>query len=185
MDEKELIRQMKKGDRTSFDRIYEKYHVPIFRSAYLICGNREDAEDVLQDTFVTCWLCIGQLRNEECFRYWLFRIMTHAARKKAKEHGQQLPDEDIVRKMDHIAASRNPEGTDEYERTEGKIVLESAMLKLDQSSREMIVLYYYEEMSVKEVAKTLGILEGTVKSRLYFARRKLKRLIQEGGSREK
>ena len=75
MDDKDLIRQMKNGDRTSFDRIYEKYHVPIFRSAYLICGNREDAEDVLQDTFVTCWLCIGQLRNEECFRYWLFRIM--------------------------------------------------------------------------------------------------------------
>ena len=61
MDERELIWQMKSGDRTSFDQIYEKYHVPLFRSAYLICGNREDAEDVLQDTFVTCWLCIGQL----------------------------------------------------------------------------------------------------------------------------
>ena len=76
MDERTLIRQMKSGDRASFDQIYEKYHVPLFRSAYLICGNREDAEDVLQDTFVTCWLCIGQLRKEESFRYWIFRIMT-------------------------------------------------------------------------------------------------------------
>ena len=63
MDERTLIRQMKSGNRSSFDRIYELYHVPLFRSAYLICGNREDAEDVLQDTFVTCWLCIGQLRH--------------------------------------------------------------------------------------------------------------------------
>ena len=98
MDERELIRQMKSGDRASFDRIYEKYHVPLFRSAYLICGNREDAEDVLQDTFVTCWLCIGQLRKEESFRYWIFRIMTQAARKRAKERRElpilDLPDHD-------------------------------------------------------------------------------------------
>ena len=91
MDERELIRQMKSGDRASFDQIYEKYHVPLFRSAYLICGNREDAEDVLQDTFVTCWLCIGQLRKEESFRCWIFRIMTQAARKRAKERSRQLP----------------------------------------------------------------------------------------------
>ena len=44
MDERELIRQMKSGDRASFDQIYEKYYVPLFRSAYLICGNREDAK---------------------------------------------------------------------------------------------------------------------------------------------
>jgi RNA polymerase sigma-70 factor (ECF subfamily) len=63
--------------------------------------------------------------------------------------------------------------------------MESALSALDQTSREVIVLYYYEEMSVKEVAKTLGIFEGTVKSRLYFARRKLKRIVQEGGGHEK
>ena len=55
MDERELIRQMKSGDRASFDQIYEKYHVPLFRSAYLICGNREDAEDVLQDLLALHW----------------------------------------------------------------------------------------------------------------------------------
>ena len=185
MDEQELIRQMKSGDRASFDRIYEKYRTPIFRSAYLICGNRADAEDVLQDTFVTCWLCIGQLRKEESFRYWLFRNMTQAARKKAKEHSKQMPDEDIVSKMDNMATRRGADTADDYERTESKIVMESALSALDQTSREVIVLYYYEEMSVKEVAKTLGIFEGTVKSRLYFARRKLKRSLQEGGGHEK
>ena len=71
------------------------------------------------------------------------------------------------------------------EQTEDKILLESALSALDQASREVIVLYYYEEMSVKEVAQTLGILEGTVKSRLYFARKKLKRIVQKGGYREK
>ncbi len=185
MDERKLIQQMKCGDRASFDQIYEKYHVPLFRSAYLICGNREDAEDVLQDTFVTCWLCIGQLRNEESFRYWIYRIMTQAARKRAKERRRLLPDEDIASRMDQITASRSATAADEYERAVGKTLIESAISALDQASREVIVLYYYEEMSVREVAETLGVLEGTVKSRLYFARRKLKKLIQEGGRREK
>jgi RNA polymerase sigma-70 factor (ECF subfamily) len=185
MDEQELIRQMKSGDRASFDRIYEKYRTPIFRSAYLICGNRADAEDVLQDTFVTCWLCIGQLRKEESFRYWLFRIMTQAARKRAKERSRQLPDEDIVNRIDQMAVSSSMEAADEYERTSDKTVLEAALSALDQASREVVVLYYYEEMSVREVAKTLRLLEGTVKSRLYFARRKMKKILQEGVRREK
>ena len=185
MDERELIRQMKSGDRASFDQIYEKYYVPLFRSAYLICGNREDAEDVLQDTFVTCWLCIGQLRKEENFRCWIFQIMTQTARKRAKERSRQLPDEDIVNRIDQIAASHRMEAADEYERTADKTVIEEALSALDQASREVIVLYYYEEMSVREVAKTLGIFEGTVKSRLYFARRKLKKILQKGGHREK
>ena len=161
MDERELIQQMKSGDRASFDQIYEKYHVPLFRSAYLICGNREDAEDVLQDTFVTCWLCM------------------------ARERSRQFPDEDMVNRIDQIAVSRRMEAADEYERTADKTVIEEALSALDQASREVIVLYYYEEMSVREVAKTLGILEGTVKSRLYFARRKMKKILQEGGRCEK
>ena len=185
MDERKLIQRMKSGDRASFDEIYEKYHIPLFRCAYLICGNREDAEDVLQNTFVTCWLCIGQLRNEESFRYWIFRIMTQAARKRAKEHSRLLPDEDIVNRMDQLAASRSVTASDEYERAVGKTLIESAISTLDQASREVIVLYYYQEMSVREVAKTLGVLEGTVKSRLYFARRKMKKILQEGGRREK
>ena len=147
MDERELIRQMKSGDRASFDQIYEKYHVPLFR--------------------------------------WIFRIMTQAARKRAKERSRQLPDEDIVNRIDQVAVSRRMEAADEYERTADKALIEAALSALDQASREVIVLYYYEEMSVKEVAKTLGILEGTVKSRLYFARRKLKKILQEGGRREK
>jgi RNA polymerase sigma-70 factor (ECF subfamily) len=77
------------------------------------------------------------------------------------------------------------ETEDEYERIADKTVIEEVLSALDQASREVIVLYYYEEMSVREVAKTLGILEGTVKSRLYFARRKLKKILQEGGRREK
>jgi RNA polymerase sigma-70 factor (ECF subfamily) len=64
-------------------------------------------------------------------------------------------------------------------------VIEEVLSALDQASREVIVLYYYEEMSVREVAKTLGLLEGTVKSRLYFARRKMKKILQEGVRREK
>ena len=121
MDERELIWQMKSGDRTSFDQIYEKYHVPLFRSAYLICGNREDAEDVLQDTFVTCWLCIGQLRKEESFRCWIFRIMTQAARKRAKERSRQLPDEEQTAPGRGHSEQDRPSGSEPQNGSGGRI----------------------------------------------------------------
>jgi RNA polymerase sigma-70 factor (ECF subfamily) len=111
--------------------------------------------------------------------------MTQAARKRAKERSRQLPDEDIVNRIDQIAMSQRMETEDEYERIADKTVIEEVLSALDQASREVIVLYYYEEMSVREVAKTLGLLEGTVKSRLYFARRKMKKILQEGVRREK
>lgn len=179
MDELTLVRRMKAGDRSAFDKIYEKYHIPILRSAYLLCGDRHDAEDILQETFITCWLHIGELKKEEGFRYWLYRIMTRVARKAAAERRKQVPDENVQQKADDKSNCDNTDrGMNDYDRLLNRTIMEKALVALDAKSREVIVLYYYEEMSVKEIADTLGVFEGTVKSRLYFGRRKLKTRIQ-------
>ena len=70
-----------------------------------------------------------------------------------------------MNRIDQIAASHRMEAADEYERTADKTVIEEALSALDQASREVIVLYYYEEMSVREVAKTLGILKDSPERR--------------------
>ncbi len=176
MDEQHLVRRMKAGDRSAFDSIYEKYHIPILRSAYLICGNREDAEDVMQDTFVACWLHIRELRKDESFRYWLFRIMTQAARKTAKEHAVLVPDETIQDTADRSQLQQPV--SDNYERVLDENIVENALRTLSKQQREVIVLYYYNDMSVKEIAKTLQVFEGTVKSRLFTARRQMKSALQ-------
>ncbi|MBQ9614095.1 MAG: RNA polymerase sigma factor [Lachnospiraceae bacterium] len=176
MDEQYLVRRMKNGDRSAFDSIYEKYHIPILRSAYLICGNRQDAEDVMQDTFVACWLHVRELRKDESFRYWLFRIMAQAARKTAKEHAALVPDEMIQDTADRGQLQQLV--SDEYERVLDGYFVENALQALSKQQREVIVLYYYNEMSVKEIANTLQVFEGTVKSRLFTARRQMKSALQ-------
>lgn len=176
MDEQHLVRRMKAGDRSAFDSIYEKYHIPILRSTYLICGDRQDAEDVMQDTFVACWLHIRDLRKDESFRYWLFRIMTQAARKTAKEHAVLVPDEKIQDTADRSQLQQPV--SDNYERVLDENIVENAFQTLSKQQREVIVLYYYNDMSVKEISKTLQVFEGTVKSRLFTARRQMKSALQ-------
>ena len=176
MEELQLVRRMKAGDRSAFDIIYERYHISILRSAYLICGNRQDAEDVMQDTFVSCWLHIRELRKEESFRPWLFKIMTQAARKTAKEHSALVPDEMIQDTADRLQMKRHEAGTEEQLLT--RDIVDAALKTISCEQREVVVLYYYNEMSVKEIAKTLQIFEGTVKSRLFTARKHLKSAMQ-------
>lgn len=72
MDEKELVQRMKAKDKTAFDALYEKYKNTLLRMAYLVSGQMYDAEDIVQETFVKCFLHIGDLKKNEGFRPWLF-----------------------------------------------------------------------------------------------------------------
>lgn len=84
MDEKELVQRLKGGDKAAFDALYEKYKNILLRMAYLISGQIFDAEDVVQETFVKCFLHIGELKKEEGFRSWLFQILYHTAYRHQK-----------------------------------------------------------------------------------------------------
>ena len=130
----------------------------------------------MQDTFVACWLHIRDLRKDESFRYWLFRIMTQAARKTAKEHAVLVPDEKIQDTADRSQLQQPV--NDNYERVLDENIVENAFQTLSKQQREVIVLYYYNDMSVKEISKTLRVFEGTVKSRLFTARRQMKSALQ-------
>ena len=84
MDEKELVRRLKSGDKDAFDALYEKYKNILLRMAYLVSGQMFDAEDIVQETFVKCYLHIGELKKEEGFRPWLFQILYRTAYRQAK-----------------------------------------------------------------------------------------------------
>ena len=178
MEETELIRRMKAGDPAAFDALYERYSKSLFRTACLICGNPDDAEDVLQETFVTCVLHIGELRREESFRYWIFRILTRHARKLVREKGFSIPTSEIEEEADRSQVLLGDAGSGIDGLLERR-VLEDALAALSPGQREVIVLYYYQDMSVREIASVLRIFEGTVKSRLHAGRKVLKSALQD------
>lgn len=164
-----FFENLKAGDKDSFDLLYEEYHLMLYRSAFLILGNKEDAEDVLQETFLSIYKNINNLSSKEKLRPWIFTILKNSCYTRYKKRKKEFPDEFILNKVDLDIDSK---GEDEFT-TRNEI--EEALLKLKPKEREVIVLFYYDDLSIEEIAKVLRTFKGTVKSRLFRARNNLKK----------
>lgn len=157
-----------------FDTLFETYQTEALRAAYLICGNRTDAEDVVQDTFVKCYESMHQLHDPTRVKAWLFRILTRTAWRACQKHRRELP-------VENLYDSQEPVGEDESApllRADRARAVARALQSLEPKQRTTAVLYYYNDMSVREIAQATGCFEGTVKSRLYHARQHLKESLE-------
>lgn len=179
MDEIKLVQQFKRGDKPAFDALYEKYKNILLRMAYLVSGSLADAEDIVQETFVKCYLHIGELKKPEGFKPWLFQILYRTAYSHGKKRRREIPSEDIALQAD-AADGHTP--LDRMIESEVEKTMKDAIGSLDLKHRAVVAMYYYNELSTKEIAGILECSEGTVKSRLFMARKKLKEiLMQDGG----
>ncbi|MGI6205344.1 MAG: RNA polymerase sigma factor [Anaerovoracaceae bacterium] len=169
MNDSELVLKIQEGSRDAFDELYKKYSTMLFRVAYMYLGNREDAEEVLQETFVQFWLNAGSLKNPASVRFWLYRTMHRLAVKTGKKHAKERPDENVILKADAASA----EQTTMEEGVVNKLAFDTIMRSLSPKLRETAVLYYCDDLSVKEIAKITECREGTVKSRLHSVRKQL------------
>lgn len=166
----EIIENMKNGDEDALCKLYSVYAQSALRSAYLITNNLHSAQDAVEDTFIQCYKNINKLKNNEAFKVWFYRILTRNACKYAKKDNKNIPVED-----ENInAGSVN----DEYFSSEKYIRLYNAIDSLNEKMKTTVVLFYFNEMSIKEIAKITGSFEGTVKTRLFNARKKLKRFLE-------
>ena len=174
MEETKLVQLLKDGEKAAFDAVYEEYTHTLLRMAYLVSGQMDDAEDIVQETFVKCYLHIGDLKKDEGFRPWLFQILYRTAYRQVKKHRREIPERDIGIQAD---ATDGITSLDLMIRTEEEKMVGYAVQALDVKHRAVVVMFYYNEMSTKEIAKTLGCTEGTVKSRLFTARKKLRKYL--------
>ena len=172
--ELELVRRMKKGERAAFDELYEQYYDRLYRTACMITGNRADGEDVTQETFIKAYLNCGKLKKDEQFRYWLYRILNRTAWQIANRHAKERPEERILELADTSTADSPAVKVlqDEQER-----VIAEAIRKLEYRQRTAVILYYYNGLGTKEIARVMECMEGTVKSRLFTARKNLRTLL--------
>lgn len=175
MTEEMLVRQMKEGDKASFDLLYEKYKNMALRTAYLITGDRSYSEDVVQDTVVKVYLHCKELKNDSGFKAWMMQILVRTAYKCGRKKSRELPDEDVVQKADTGSNISLLEQVIMQEETEA---IAGAVRALPLKQRTVVVLFYYQEYQINEIAAILGCLEGTVKSRLHTARKRLKRALE-------
>jgi RNA polymerase sigma-70 factor (ECF subfamily) len=171
MNETDLIINIRNGDSDAFAKLYDLYKNKAVKTAYLITGNRASAEDVAQEAFVKCYLEIGKLQNPECFRTWFYRLLVRTAWRHAEIEKRNVPVEDVFEE-------KKPSGgksiEQQYLDAETSNILYQQIRKLDKKKRTAVMLYYFSELNTREIAQVMGCLEGTVKSRLHFARKMLK-----------
>lgn len=152
-------------DRETFSRLIREYTPALYRLALGILHNREDAEDVVSESVLKAYEKLSTLRKPECFRAWLMQIAFNEAKRVYTKNKRYTLTENIEDYM--------PAFEDEHHE------LWDIVMELDIDYREVIILYFYEQFSIKEIAQILHIPEGTVKSRLSRAKKKLKEYLQQ------
>lgn len=187
----ELIRKWKEGDEDAFSAMYERYRQTAMRTAWLLCHNLADSEDIVQETFVQCYFHIQELKDESRFRPWMLKCLVRTGWKLMKKQKKEMPEEQMELHLERerylestFSGKTSGEPLEEAIAREFSGELTKAVRRLSEKHRLVIVLYYYDELSVHEIAKITGCLEGTVKSRLHFARRQLKKMLYDAGEEE-
>ncbi len=186
----ELARRLIAGDMQPFEEFVEHFRASIFQYSYLTCRQREDAEDIAQETLLKAFESFDQLREPERIRPWIFRIAKNACLMRRRK-SIFAPERELS--LDELMPERNGDGAHmqlqiadwsnlpdaPLLRKELGEVLADAVAELPDKYRSVILLRDMQELSTAETAEILEIGEDTVKTRLHRARLALRRKLDE------
>lgn len=151
-------------DKKTFSKLTKKYSLNMYRLAVTILQNHYDAEDAVSEAVLRAYENLGKLRKPDKFKAWIMQITVNEARKIYGKNKNTFATEFIEELM--------PVFEDEHRE------LWDEVMRLDIAFREVIILFYYEQLSIKEISIVLDIKEGTVKSRLFRGKNRLKEVLQ-------
>jgi RNA polymerase sigma-70 factor (ECF subfamily) len=187
MDEKELIRLSQEGNGEAFGQLVERYKIKVFSLAYGWTQNRTAADDLAQEVFIKAYFSLPRFRSKSEFGTWLYRIAINHIKDYLRKNKRKLKEVslDQLGGIDLTAenvSSREEEKTGE----ERKALVQAALQRLPEKHRTILTLRDIQGLSYEEIADILGLSQGTVDSRLFRARKKLREklapyLDQEGG----
>ncbi|MBI4336649.1 MAG: sigma-70 family RNA polymerase sigma factor [Chloroflexi bacterium] len=170
MDEAELVRRCQAGGEEAYGLLLERYGKLLLGTAYLMTRDRGLAEDVVQEALVSAWRGLPSFQPTGSFKAWLVRILINEARQQARrKRVQTAPLEDAA-----LVAGDPHEVEDTVLRDEEQQSLQRALETLQEDHREVLVLRYYADLTVPQIARAIGSREGTVKSRLHRAVERLR-----------
>jgi RNA polymerase sigma factor (sigma-70 family) len=172
------INKVIKGDVNAFAHLVDAYKNMVFSLAFKMTKNREEAEEISQDTFIKAYKNIHKFKADSKFSTWLYRIVYHAcldAIKKNKNHNNSSEINEItynqIASVDTILQG--------IERKERAKVINDCLLKLPEEERSLIWMFYFDELSLKEIIEVTQISEANLKVKLHRARKKLLVIVKE------
>lgn len=171
--EKLLIKNLRKGREDAYRQIVEEYGNRLLRTCYLILKDKEEAEDVVQETFIKVFQKMDSFRGNSNLYTWIYTIALNLSRDRLRKKKDTLTFEDEWVGNNDI----------EYQIEKGfdRELLRKKLFEINSLYREVMVLFYFEELSIKEISNLLNEKEGTIKSKLSRGRNILKEGLLKGG----
>lgn len=166
----ELLAASRRGERAAFGALIERYQGVVCAVSYSSTGDRALSEDVAQDTFLAAWRQLDQLREVERLRSWLCGIARNLARKTRRRWSREAL---VEPSSEPVAESRDADPFARVSESESEHLVREALHRVPESYREVLVLYYREQRSVREAAEALGISEAAALQRLSRGRQYL------------
>lgn len=171
----ELVSQIQSGDNSAFDELYKLTSERAYFVALEFTKNNQDAEDILQESYIKALSKISELDKPESFSSWLNQIVANKSKdflKKKKPMLFEAEENEVFEALPDEDTSFSPE--ESLDQTELQKTVMEVLDELSEEKRACVLMMYFEELSVGEIAETLEIPEGTVKTRLFSARKDLK-----------
>jgi RNA polymerase sigma-70 factor (ECF subfamily) len=169
------------GDREAFRVLVERYSTMIFSLAFRITGNREDADDVVQETFLRAYRALGRFQSQSTFATWLYRIATNAALDLLDRRRTQPQPAPVYEDEDPPEATLESHYADPEREVLGgelKRRVDAAMKTLTPTERTAFVLRHFEEKSIDEIAAAMNVRAGTAKQSIFRAVAKVRRALE-------
>lgn len=172
--EKSVIGKAIDGDKEAFLEIIRENKLSLYRVAKGILNREEDIEDAISSCILNAYKSIGKLKNKEYFKTWLIRILINECNSIIKKNNS-------IACVDDYKFVNNSTNDNSYSDKYSDIDLDNALRLLDKPLREVIVLFYYDDLKQSDIAKILEISETTVRTRLFRAKEKLREILKDDG----
>jgi RNA polymerase sigma factor (sigma-70 family) len=172
------IAQVLSGKTSAFSNIVDHHKDKAFNLSFRICGNREEAEEITQDSFLKAYRSLNGFKKKSSFATWLYRIVynTSISYVRAKKKGV-LSLEDFPADATDFAGDNSSE--EEAEMEYKKALIGFALQKINEEERGLITLYYFEEMNTDEISEVTGLSKSNIKVKLFRARQKMLEIIEK------
>jgi len=166
------IKQTLNGNVNAFAILVERYKNMVYTLSIKIVKNREEAEEISQDSFVKAYKNLSSFKGESKFSTWVYKIAYYASLDAVKRNKRFSNNENIDDlKIGNLSEIQG--GLEYLHEKERKKVISKALLKLNEDERTILTLFYFEELPIKEISKIINLSEDNIKVKLYRSRKKL------------
>ena len=172
-----LINQIVEGDTNSFTILVDRYKDLVFTLALRMLKNREEAEEVAQDTFIKTYKSLEKFKGDSKFSTWIYRVAYNSCLDRIKKNKKHLNDVEINEFTEHQVVSID-NALDKMEIKEREDAIQKCIETLPSEESFLLTLYYFDDLSLDEISKIVGITANSIKVKLFRSRKKLASILK-------